>query len=125
MVLGTGITMVNKTDKIISLPSPFTPSGAYIPQLPLHTSRIPFQLLTCTWNALLAAFPILKFCNSLQAAFLDIPLSSALLSTALGWYHSRMGRIMADLPQRTTTHQACGFLFTNPRCRLHSEWGLR
>lgn len=23
------------------------------------------------------------------------------------------------------THQACGFLFISPRCRLHWEWGLR
>lgn len=27
--------------------------------------------------------------------------------------------------QGTVTHQACGFLFTSPRCRLHWEWGLR
>lgn len=31
----------------------------------------------------------------------------------------------ADPPRVTMTHQACGFLFTSPRCRLHWEWGLR
>lgn len=31
----------------------------------------------------------------------------------------------AGVPQGTETHQACGFLFTSPRCRLHWEWGLR
>lgn len=37
-----------------------------------------------------------------------------------GWAGGR-----ADPPQVTMTHQACGFLFTSPLCRLHWEWGLR
>ena len=37
-----------------------------------------------------------------------------------GWPGGR-----AAPPQVAETHQACGFLFTSPRCRLHCEWGLR
>ena len=37
----------------------------------------------------------------------------------------RLGGGRGDPPRVTATHQACGFLFTSPRWRLHWEWGLR
>lgn len=68
--------------------------------------------------------------------FTLLPWEGVLCTTCPAWHRPTLGCIgrrggvrgvsgRANPLQVTMTHQACGFLFTSPRCRLHWEWGLR
>lgn len=129
----------HQDQKPLLSPSPSIRTGAH-PQIPPHRagpSRQHLPGLLPIWNAHPAChFPPAPSpsLHLLQAALALPPRpgteccspTTGPAQLALSCpCRRRLGGGGGDPPRVTATHQACGFLFTSPRRRLHWEWGLR